>query len=66
MRRLGFTYVFLLDRAQYLNHFYLICLSSFLMIWLPAHRACSLDALLQPGLRRSFIPRWAISALFPG
>ncbi|MEJ7873187.1 MAG: HTTM domain-containing protein, partial [Rubrobacteraceae bacterium] len=25
----GFTYVFLLDQALYLNHFYLICLVSF-------------------------------------
>jgi len=27
----GFTYVFLLDEALYLNHFYLICLMSFLL-----------------------------------
>src|SRR4051812_6575259 len=31
----GFTYVFLLDETRYLNHFYLICLISFLMIFLP-------------------------------
>lgn len=29
---LGFTYVFLLDQARYLNHFYLISLLSFLLI----------------------------------
>src|SRR5918999_4121209 len=30
---LGFSYVFLLEQARYLNHFYLICLISFLMIF---------------------------------
>ncbi len=41
----GFTYVFLLDKATYLNHFYLICLLAFLLaLFLPAHRALSFDA----------------------
>lgn len=40
----AFTYVFLLDSALYLNHFYLMCLLSFLMIWLPANRCWSVDA----------------------
>jgi len=41
---LGFTYVFLLDQAYYLNHFYLISLISFMMIFVPSHRAFSIDA----------------------
>ena len=54
---LGFTYVFLLERASYLNHLYLFCLIAFLMIWLPAHRDASLDARLRPGsARRSSRP----------
>lgn len=57
---LGFTYVFLLDNAQYLNHFYLVCLVSFLMIFIPAHRALSVDALLRPGLRSQIAPTWAL------
>ncbi|RMA56804.1 HTTM domain-containing protein [Ulvibacter antarcticus] len=32
----GFTYIFLLDKAYYNNHLYLICLLSFLMIFIPA------------------------------
>ena len=55
---LGFTYVFLLDQARYLNHFYLICLLSFLMIFLPAHRAGSLDVLRKPALRTNTTPAW--------
>lgn len=41
---LVFTYVFLLDQTFYLNHFYLIALISFLMIFVPANRVFSLDA----------------------
>jgi hypothetical protein len=57
---LGFSYVFLLDQTRYLNHFYLICLISFLLIFLPAHRAVSIDALLRPKLRSPTVPAWAL------
>src|SRR5690606_37571557 len=36
---LGFTYIFLLEEVNYLNHLYLVCLLAFLSIFLPAHRA---------------------------
>ncbi|HXH19383.1 MAG TPA: HTTM domain-containing protein [Chitinophagales bacterium] len=39
-----FTYVFLLEQARYLNHFYLVSLVSFLLIWIPAHRVFSVDS----------------------
>lgn len=55
---LGFTYVFLLDKTNYLNHFYLISLISFLMIFMPAHRAFSIDARLRPSLRADTVPAW--------
>lgn len=57
---LMFTYVFLLEKAQYLNHYYLICLISFLMIFVPAHRHFSLDALLRPSLRSNVVPAWSV------
>ncbi|MGE3165931.1 MAG: HTTM domain-containing protein [Planctomycetota bacterium] len=57
---LGFTYVFLLDQANYLNHFYLIALVSFLMIFVPAHRDRSLDAVRKPGLRSEVVPAWSL------
>lgn len=41
---LGFSYVELLDVTNYLNHYYLVGLISFLMIFLPAQRVWSLDA----------------------
>lgn len=59
----GFTYVFLLEQARYLNHFYLICLLSFLLIFLPAHRYFSLDSLLFKNTRSRTIPSWPLSLL---
>ncbi|WP_166829530.1 HTTM domain-containing protein [Thalassoroseus pseudoceratinae] len=55
-----FTYVFLLDQTTYLNHFYLISTLSFLMIFLPMHRAGSLDVLLRPQLRTTRVPAWTL------
>jgi hypothetical protein len=56
----GFAYVFLLDKANYLNHFYLIVILSFLLVLVPAHRRFSLDVFLRPGLRSTTAPRWAL------
>ena len=58
-----FTYVFLLDQAYYLNHFYMISLVSFLMIFIPAHRALSIDVLRKPWMRSDFAPAWALGLL---
>ncbi|MDA2923355.1 HTTM domain-containing protein, partial [Acidobacteria bacterium AH-259-L09] len=57
---LGFTYCFLLEKTRYLNHFYLVCLISFLLIFVPAHRAFSLDALRRPSRRSDTAPAWAL------
>ena len=57
---LGITYIFLLDQSHYLNHYYLICLLSFIMIFLPAHRAFSLDARRNPALHSSDVPAWTL------
>ena len=57
---IGFTYVFLIDQARYLNHFYLVSLFSFLMIFIPAHRYLAFDALLEPQVRSRLVPAWSI------
>ncbi len=58
----AFSYVFLLDQARYLNHFYLVILVAFLMMLVPASRAYSLDALLPFGAHRRDrrVPSWSI------
>ncbi len=60
---LMFAYVFLLEKARYLNHFYLVCLLSALMAVLPAHRCWSVDTLLRPAMRSDTVPAWALWAL---
>ncbi len=57
---LGFTYLFLLDQANYLNHVYLLCLVSFLMVFVPAHRSCSIDAWRRPWWRSRTVPAWGL------
>lgn len=57
---LGFTYTFLLEQARYLNHFYLIILMSFLMIFLPANQSFSLDVKRDPTLHRDKISAWVL------
>jgi hypothetical protein len=57
---LGFTYVFLLDQARYLNHFYLVSLLGLLLIIVPAHRAVSIDAWRRPSARSETAPTWAL------
>jgi len=56
----AFSYIFLLDRTYYLNHFYLLCLLSFLIIFIPAHRDLSLDSRNNPNLRSTQAPAWAL------
>ncbi|MCA9661967.1 MAG: HTTM domain-containing protein, partial [Myxococcales bacterium] len=58
-----FTYVELIDKAAYLNHYYFISALSLLMIALPLHRGYSLDARRRPALREPVAPTWALVAL---
>ncbi|MCB0586277.1 MAG: HTTM domain-containing protein, partial [Phaeodactylibacter sp.] len=60
---LGFTYVFLLEKAHYLNHGYLFCWVGFVMAFLPAHRQFSADVLRRPALRSDTIPYWCLFLL---
>jgi vitamin K-dependent gamma-carboxylase len=57
---LGHTYVFLVAAEYYLNHGYLISVFSTLMIFVPAHRALSVDALRVPGLYSRTISAWPV------
>ncbi len=40
---LSFTYVELLDKSNYLNHYYFVSLMAFIIIFLPLHKRFSLD-----------------------
>ncbi len=60
---LGFTYIELIDKTNYLNHYYFISLIAFLLLLLPANRAFSVDARIWPSLRSRKVPRWNINLL---
>ena len=60
---LSFTYIELMDKSTYLNHYYFISCLSFLMIWLPANRYFSLDTKYNPKLKLNQVPNWTIDAI---
>ena len=60
---LAFAFVFLLDKAYYLNHFYLIVLLSFLLCLTPAHHVWSLDRWLFFRTRVPLAPWWSVLIL---
>ncbi len=60
---LAFSYVFLLDQTRYLNHFYLVILVAFLLIFLPANVAFSADARGNGKPASDTVPAWSVWAL---
>jgi hypothetical protein len=60
---LTFTWIELLDKTNYLNHYYFVSLVLFLIIWLPANVNLSLDGLLKPTLLKRQIPRWTTGSI---
>lgn len=60
-----FGLFFLQDKCFFMNHYYLILLLSFLMIFVKANACWSLDALLfrreQGGKSGNFVPRWHVA-----
>jgi hypothetical protein len=57
------SYIFLLEQSTYLNHLYLICLISFLLIFIPAHKNYSLDSWLWKKIKSDYVPAWTIYLL---
>ncbi len=57
---LSFTYVELIDKTTYLNHYYFVSLVAFLLLLVPANAAYSVDVKLFPKLKRLYVPRWTI------
>ncbi len=57
---IGFGYSQLIDRSNYLNHYYLIFLVAALMCILPAHRRYSLDCRLGRVRPAALVPAWCV------
>ena len=60
---LSFTYIELMDKTTYLNHYYFISILSFLMIFLPAAVYYSVDAKNDRACAFEYIPRWTIDSI---
>jgi len=60
---LSFTYIELIDKSTYLNHYYFVSVISFMLIFLPAHAYFSLDSFRDKRLRSDRIPLWCLSVL---
>jgi Vitamin K-dependent gamma-carboxylase len=59
---LTFGYIELLDKTNYLNHYYYVTMAAALLALLPAHRAWSVDA-WRKGWRGTAIPAWMLWAV---
>ena len=60
---LSFTYIELMDKSTYLNHYYFVSLVALLLVFLPADASHSLDAVRRPGRWHNQVPRWTVDAL---
>lgn len=59
---LSFTYIELIDKTTYLNHYYFISLLSFLLCFLPLNVAFSLDA-YKKKKEYYYVPAWTVDAI---
>ena len=60
---LSFTYIELMDKTYYLNHYYFISVVSFVMIFLPANVFFSADAKKNTAINSNAVPRYSIDIL---
>ena len=49
---------YLMQKSSYNNHYYLLCLLSFIMVFLPANGYASVDAKLNPTKKKISMPNW--------
>lgn len=57
---LCFTIFFLWDRTNYQNHYFLLLLLSWVMVFLPLNRVAAIDALERRSLCAPTVPLWAV------
>jgi hypothetical protein len=58
-----FAYAHLIDKTNYLNHYYLLVCLCLVMTLLPMGSTWSLDARLRPQHARTHVPRWVLWTL---
>jgi Vitamin K-dependent gamma-carboxylase len=60
---LSFTYIELIDKTTYLNHYYFVSVISFVLLFLPANAYFSVDAIKNPSICFQKTPRWNVDIL---
>lgn len=60
---ISFTYIELMDKSTYLNHYYFVSMICLVMIFLPAHVYFSVDAARSNTLKYNYIPAWCIDVI---
>lgn len=60
---LSFTYIELIDKSTYLNHYYFISMMCLLMMFVPAQARFSIDAWRNPAWQVKDIPSWTLDAI---
>lgn len=60
---LSFSYIELIDKSTYLNHYYFISLICLLLVFLPAQVYFSVDSYRNKHIRAQFIPQWNIDSI---
>jgi len=60
---LSFTYIELMDKTTYLNHYYFISCMCFLLCFLPAGKYFSVDSYRTPSKWMPQIPKWTIYSI---
>lgn len=55
-----FTWLFLMDRTYYQNHYYLVTMLSWMMVVLPAGKIFALDVLGKPNKAIATVPAWML------
>ena len=59
---LSFTYIELIDKTTYLNHYYFISIIAFILIFLPANHQFSLDN-IRKKVEYKQVPRWTVDII---
>ena len=59
---LSFTYIELMDKTTYLNHYYFVSVISFIMLFIPCNAQFSIDAVIRKKTYK-MVPNWTIDSL---
>ena len=52
--------VYFMQKTSYNNHYYLMMLVGLIMSFLPAHKFASIDAKLNPSIKKNYMPNWIL------